>query len=239
MRIMLRLAKMDTLRWISHLDTMRTLQKAIRRADLPIALSQGFNPHQKMSFAVPLSVGVASQGEYVELELQHDMLLQEISSRLNHVLPTNMRVLSVAHLPESASALMALVQASRYQLLLPQGDEFLWAEAIAKLLGKTMLVVERRTKSDKLQDVDIRPGIYALSLSTVAQGDEQRAVLHADIATNAKLFVRLTEVLNLLAVQAGCAPWDVMESEPERVDMGVYREGSFLSLAELFPGKEG
>jgi len=235
MKIMLRLAKMDSLRWISHLDTIRTLQKAIRRADIPIALSQGFNPHQKMSFAVPLSVGVSSQGEYVELELQHTMPLRDVVHSLNQALPSTMRVLSVAHLPESAPALMATVQASRYKLMLPHGDMAYWTTAVSKLLAKAMLVVERRTKSDKLQDVDIRPGIFGLSLSVC----DSEVVLHADLATNAKLFVRLPELLTLLAVQAGCAPWDVMESEPERVDMGVYRDGSFLSLATLFPGKEG
>ena len=69
MKVRIRFAKYGALKFIGHLDVMRYFQKAIRRADLPIAYSEGFSPHQIMSFAAPLSVGHTSEGEYLDIEV--------------------------------------------------------------------------------------------------------------------------------------------------------------------------
>ncbi|MBQ4372972.1 MAG: DUF2344 domain-containing protein, partial [Lachnospiraceae bacterium] len=69
MKVRIRFSKSDSLRYVGHLDLLRFFQKAMRRAEIPMRFSEGFHPHQIMSFASPLGVGVTSQGEYLDIEI--------------------------------------------------------------------------------------------------------------------------------------------------------------------------
>ena len=96
------------MKFIGHLDIMRYFQKAIRRANIPIAFSGGFSPHMIMSFAAPLGVGVTSSGEYFDMELTDDSLSsKEMEDRLNATMAEGMKVISVRQIPDGkASACM-------------------------------------------------------------------------------------------------------------------------------------
>ncbi|MBR3166310.1 MAG: TIGR03936 family radical SAM-associated protein, partial [Lachnospiraceae bacterium] len=100
MKIRIRFSKTGILRFIGHLDLMRTFQKAAARADLPLRFSEGFHPHPLMSFASPLSVGETSRGEYMDTELTAPMSGAEILARLNNALPEEIRCLSIRQLPD-------------------------------------------------------------------------------------------------------------------------------------------
>lgn len=94
MKIRIKFAKTGVMKFVGHLDVMRYFQKAIRRAELPIAYSEGFSPHMLLSFASPLGVGISSTGEYFDMVLAEDMKTDEIVKRLNATMVEGMEVIS-------------------------------------------------------------------------------------------------------------------------------------------------
>ncbi|MCL2224202.1 MAG: TIGR03936 family radical SAM-associated protein, partial [Defluviitaleaceae bacterium] len=91
-KIRLRFSKTDTLRFIGHLDFLRVVQQTIRRAALPVAFSQGFNPHILISFALPLPLGMASLNDYADLTLTDEIPFSEITERLNAAAPVGLTI---------------------------------------------------------------------------------------------------------------------------------------------------
>ena len=128
MEVRIKFAKYGTMKFISHLDVMRYFQKAVRRSGLDVAYSEGFNPHQIMSFAAPLGVGQTSESEYFDIEFHTIPGTEEIVSRLNEVMTEGMRILGAELLPPplpqvKRETAMALVAASSYLVLRKDGYE--------------------------------------------------------------------------------------------------------------------
>ena len=120
MRIRVKFSKTGAMKFIGHLDVMRYFQKALRRAQIPFALSGGFSPHMLMSFAAPLGVGKTSSGEYFDLDLKSVMDTGEICRRLNEQMAEGFSVLSVCEIPEDKSSKgMAQVAAAAYSVTFP------------------------------------------------------------------------------------------------------------------------
>ena len=94
MKIRIKFAKQGTMKFIGHLDVMRYFQKAIRRADIDIRYSEGFSPHQIMSFAAPLGVGLTSNGEYMDIEVHSAPSSEEMKKKLNDTMVEGFTVLS-------------------------------------------------------------------------------------------------------------------------------------------------
>lgn len=118
MKVRIKFAKEGMMKFIGHLDIMRYFQKAIRRAELPIAYSEGFSPHMILSFAAPLGVGITSLGEYFDMELTREMPTEEIRRRLDQEMVEGMRVLSARRVPDGkTSKAMSLVAAADYRIL--------------------------------------------------------------------------------------------------------------------------
>ena len=109
MKLRIKFAKSGVMRFIGHLDVMRYFQKAIRRAEIDIAYSGGFSPHQIMSFAAPLGVGHTSNGEYLDIEVNSYTSSEDMRNRLNEVMVDGMEILSVTMLDEQAKNAMASV----------------------------------------------------------------------------------------------------------------------------------
>ncbi len=103
LRIVIKYTKKGKIRYISHLDTLRVLQRAVRRAKLPIKFSEGFNPHAKISIAYPLSLGLESEGEYAEIEFTQKMRLTDVQERLQKCLPQGMEIIGIYTYQLSAS----------------------------------------------------------------------------------------------------------------------------------------
>lgn len=128
MEVRIKFAKYDTMKFISHLEVMRYFQKAVRRSGLDVAYSEGFNPHQIMSFAAPLGVGQTSESEYFDIELHTVPAMEELVERLNEVMTDGMRILSAELLPPPVPQVkretaMALVAASSYLVMRKDGYE--------------------------------------------------------------------------------------------------------------------
>ena len=92
MRMIAEFEKMGRMSWFSHLDLQNTMQRALRRAQLPVAYSQGFNPHVLTSFATALSVGCQSRGEVMEVEMAGEISPEEFAEKLNACLPVRWTV---------------------------------------------------------------------------------------------------------------------------------------------------
>lgn len=143
--------------WISHLDLMRLFQRAFKRAGLALTHTQGFNPRPSVSIALPLSVGVESQCELLDFDLDGDSVpLEEIRDRLNHALIPGVRVLRVYEDGRKLKELSLLQCAVilEYDNGVPQDA----AEEIAKLFTQESLIVAKKTRNG-LQQQDIRPMI--------------------------------------------------------------------------------
>ena len=122
MKIRIKFSKYGTMKYIGHLDMMRFFQKAIRRAGIDVKYSEGFSPHQIMSFAAPLGVGMESRGEYMDIEVLSMTTAQEMKEALNRVMVEGVEILSVSILPDHAKNAMASVAAASYLLQKKEGD---------------------------------------------------------------------------------------------------------------------
>lgn len=113
MKIRIKFAKYGAMKFIGHLDTMRFFQKAIRRADIDVKYSEGFSPHQIMSFAAPLGVGIESYGEYMDIEVLSITSAEKIKQALSQVMVEGVEILDVSVLPDQAKNAMASVAAAK------------------------------------------------------------------------------------------------------------------------------
>ena len=127
LNIRIKFQKYGVMKFIGHLDMMRYFQKAIRRAGIDIAYSEGYSPHQIMSFAAPLGVGVTSDGEYFDIEVKSSKSSQDAIEALNQTMVEGIRVLEYKRLPDTAKTAMSLVSAASYLIYVKSGYESLAA----------------------------------------------------------------------------------------------------------------
>ena len=151
-----RITKDEALRYISHLDYASLMQRAIRRAKLPAAYSEGFNPHMKLSFASALSVGVTSEAEYMDLELTEALPEMEIADRLRPVLPDGVRLIGLKMLDKKPKALMALVDEAKYEVMVPLCGSFDSVQAALASFNAAKECVYIRKTPKKTREIEIR-----------------------------------------------------------------------------------
>ena len=230
MRAMLRFGKDGVMRWISHLDTIRTFEKAFRRADLALSTSAGFNPRPKMSSAVPLALGLRSRGEYLDIELQNEANPDDLVVKLGNVLPLGMQVLSAAKIPYSAPPLMALTQLSLFELTLNPDSGRTWEDACQRIIQYPKLLINRVDSKGNSKEIDIRQGIVKLRVDENKQG----VCLQATIETSSRFYLRLGELVDVITTEADVQNCRLMDLNPIRIDLGVREIDRFCSLSDYF-----
>ncbi len=193
MRQRLKFRKTGPVRFVGHLDLMRTMQKTFRRANIPIAYSEGFSPHQTFSFATALAVGVSSEGEYVDLKLTEDVPVEVIIAAVNAVAPNGVEFIKGVVIQEKEPKAMAALVAARYRIT--SYKPFITETMLTELVEAEELIVEKRTKKGTMKDFDVRPGIIELTL----EGDD----LIMLIATGSTLNIKPEMILQLLTDKAG------------------------------------
>ena len=159
MRYLIKFSKGEGIKFISHLDLMRTIQRIIRRSGVPIEYSKGFNPHMALSLAQPLSVGVYSDGEYMDIVLTEEMKVADLLARLNEAAPPTIRffeatpieiVENVKRVPQA----MALLDAGRYIIKLKLVNEENVEEKMASLLNENAWeTLKKSKKGEKMADI--------------------------------------------------------------------------------------
>ena len=164
MKLRIKFSKHGPIVFIGHLDMMRYFQKAMRRAEVDISYSGGFSPHQIMSFAAPLGVGLASNGEYMDIGVDSLTSASQVKEALNAVMVEGVRIESVKLLPENVTNAMASVAAAKYTIsfrreYMPSVDFF--SQIDDYLAQKEILVTKETKKSEKV--IDLKPHIYEFS----------------------------------------------------------------------------
>lgn len=160
MKVRIRFKKEGVMKYIGHLDVMRYFQKLLRRSDIPIAYSQGLSPHQIMSFAMPLSTGLESDGEYVDIEITERVTSAEAKKQMNAHNVEGIEILSFKELPEGARNAMASISAADYTVSFREGykPSFSCIETLKRMYAQDSINVVKQTKKSE-SVVDIKPGI--------------------------------------------------------------------------------
>lgn len=156
MKLRMQITKDKDIRFISHLEYVRTIGRAIRRAKLPAAYSEGFNPHLKFSLASALGVGVVSYTEFVEIELAEPMEVEKAAKALDAALPRGIRVLAADAVDTHHAALMSQAAGADYRVTLPYTEDI--SAAVAKFNAAEELHYEKAApkKKDKVKDIDVK-----------------------------------------------------------------------------------
>ena len=192
--------KQGPLRYTGHLDLHKLWERAARRAELPLAYSQGFHPQPKMNMAAALPLGFSSRCEVMDMKLEQEVPLENLPARLNTTLPSGIQVVGVEQVDERAPALQTQVRAAEYEVTLTEPvDESALKQKVDSVIEATSLPRERRGKT-----YDLRPLIEELRLPPM---QEQTPAGHPGLLM---IFMRLTaregatgrpeEVLDVLGI---------------------------------------
>ncbi|MEW5802049.1 MAG: TIGR03960 family B12-binding radical SAM protein [bacterium] len=170
--------------YMSHLDLMRVLFRAIRRADLPIAFSQGFHPHPQVSFGLPLPVGMEGLAEYADFAFHRPIETEEFLARINEQLPEGIKMLQGKRIPPQVRSLSRMINRAVYLIHIPlrafQGCEnFDQKEHIARFLANEELWIQKSKKTSEreidpvpMKRINIRPLIFDITFpATSTQGN--------------------------------------------------------------------
>ena len=162
MKIRIKFTKTGPIRYIGHLDVMRYFQKLNRRADIDVKYSAGFSPHQIMSFAAPLGVGLESYGEYVDIEVNSTQSSKAAIAALNAASVDGITVTGYVRLDDNVANAMSCVAAADYKVKIkdnykPMIDNI--NEAFENFLNQPTIIVEKATKKS-VMEVDLRPLIF-------------------------------------------------------------------------------
>lgn len=201
MRLRIRFTKLGKVRWTSHRDLARIWERTIRRLGLPVAYSQGFSPHPKLHFGLALSTGHESLAEFIDIDLDPTSAaapaldeLDALVPKLTAALPTGVEVVAIAPIASNAMSLQQAVESCEWDIEVRGGAPEAVAEAVARVLEASELVITRQRKGKDVTD-DVRP--YLLELRVVgptAAGTE----IHAHLATQPR-GLRPSELIALLS----------------------------------------
>ena len=161
MKIRMKFSKIGPIKFIGHLDVMRYFQKAVRRAEVDIAYSKGFSPHQILSFAAPLGIGLTSEGEYLDAEFYSVDTTENMLEKINAQMNEGISLLEFKLLPEKAKNAMASVAAADYEVTFRPGyynvDAFM--TQVENFMCQDSIMMTKETKKSTTE-VDILPMIY-------------------------------------------------------------------------------
>lgn len=172
MKIRIKFRKWGAMKFIGHLDMMRYFQKAVRRANIDICYSEGYSPHQIMSFAAPLGVGITSDGEYFDIEVNSSLSSKESIEAFNQTMVDGVEVTSYVKLPDKAKTAMSIVAAADYRLSFKDEYESSysvqeWKDIVDReFTSKDSFTIIKKTKKSE-REVDLKPLVYQLSVEEV------------------------------------------------------------------------
>ena len=204
-RYRLTFAKVDSLRFIGHLDLAKTWERVFRRAELPIVYSKGFNPQPKMQLASALPLGISSDCELLDVWLEAPVSLETLADRLNTVSPPGLRTRQVAEVDVKSPVLQTLLYSAEYLIEVDDPGPGVLVVRVGEVLAQTEIVRERRGKN-----YDLRPLILRLEargedtvwaeLSQGEQGTGRPDELLAALQFDPNLARMQRTALNLLPV---------------------------------------
>ena len=196
MRVRITFAKQGALRYTGQLDLHKLWERAARRADLPLAYSQGFHPQPKINIAAALPLGFSSRCEVMDMKLEREIPLEGLREKLQGTLPTGIQVLNLETADERAPALQTQVAAAEYEVTLTESiDRSALKRKVDSVLESQSILRERRGKK-----YDLRPLIEALTSSPLPMGEEQGVKVIMRLAAREGATGRPEEVLDVLGI---------------------------------------
>lgn len=232
MKLRIQFTKEEPVRYISHLDLARAFERALRRAKLPLALSEGFNPHIKVAYASALSVGVTSSSEFVDIELRETLPEDTAVTALKQQLPAGFHIVDYRMMATNPAALMKVVNMAGYTLEVPLsqpvGENVLRAQLAA--LRQAREIIFRRTSPKGVRTIDLRPLIRDLGLLEIG-ADWVKLALQVHITDKGS--VKPQEVLQVLREQYAL-PLREDAAVIHRNLLGVLRNNKLLSPLDVY-----
>jgi radical SAM-linked protein len=169
-RLRLLFSKNPQIKYISHLDLSLTWERALRRAQIPLAYSQGFNPRPRMQFASGLPLGTSGTSEIVDIILTEPVQSEEVLARIRAALPAGIGLHSAREVPLKSPTLQQLLRQAEYEVWVETDlSEVTLARRIADLLAADR-VVQARLRRRRAEEVDLRPWLHELQLDAVGDG---------------------------------------------------------------------
>lgn len=228
MKVRIKFTKTGSLKFIGHLDVMRYFQKAFRRAEVEVAYSKGFSPHQLLSFAAPLGIGLTSDGEYLDAEFDAVDTSEQMLKRINDVMVEELHILEFKELPEGAENAMASVAGSDYVLTIRDGyyNNHIFFDTLDDFFQKEEILIMKKTKKSE-KEVDIRPMIYALE----RRGDQ----IYMKLATGSVANLKPETVMMALCKECGIEyePFGTMTHRLETYMWNPENENEFIPLGAV------
>ena len=222
-KYILKFTKEGYFKYTSHLDLLRFFKRTFKRHDIRLSYSQGFNPHPKLGFAQPLSLGYSSIYEILEFETQEDMKEDEILTKLTSAMPEGLNILICKRYELPGKSLAALTVSADYSICIPVSDSFTEKDmnkAVEDFLNMDEIIVKKKQKKKKeLVDVDISQKIRRLSAIRINGGILLDALLDAGSDSNLSPELLLDGFLPLL------------NQEIPRYDIEIMRKKIYFSNA--------
>lgn len=220
--------KEDDMIFISHLDLQRLLQRAFRRAEINLSYSQGFNPHPKMSYGNALALGVESQGEYVDIEIEDDVSVEEFLKRINEELPKGVEFIKGEEITSQTPSLSSEIEYGEYlfniDLDKPLSKELVKTRVL-ELIKSESIMITKKNKKGKVVESNIRPLIKTFDLVVL---DDNRATFEAIIATGSKANLNINTLIPIL-LEILDINIDPKEVETIRRDLYAVKEGELVT----------
>jgi len=180
-----------TIKFLSHLDLMQVFARGVRRAGLPVAYSQGFNPHPKIALGPAHVVGIASLEEWGDMELSEQVAPKDFVRALNAALPQGLTILDAFDLPPGTPSLQATLNGADYLVMVDGVEEEQLRAALDQVMASDSLLYEKYSpKGKKL--LELRPGIYSLQL--------EANKIKMELAVGDRCNVRPQYVLSAMAI---------------------------------------
>lgn len=216
--------KEDEMIFISHLDLQRLLQRAFRRAKINLSYSEGFNPHPKMSYGNALALGVESQGEYVDIEIEDDIDVKEFLERINEQLPEGIKFIKGQEIDPKTPSLSSVIVYGEYifniDLESPLSKEFVKSRVLNFIKSEEIIITKKNKKGKKV-DVDIRPLIRNFDLVSL---DDNKVTFESTIATGSKanlnINILIPQILNMLDLDIDPREVGVLRRDLYKVEDG-------------------
>lgn len=194
---------MSYLKYIGHLDLLRLFQRTINKAEIDIKYSQGFNPHPKISIASPLSLGIESMEEYMDIELNTEIPVEEFIDRMNQVLPKGIEILRGRYI-DTKKPVAAMIAWAFYEIsfkIEAMTDKEKIKSKIDDYINRDEIIIlkKKRKKRRKIEtEVDIKSLIGRVSLKSI---DEDRVILEALLKTGGDGNLKPIELVKSIKVE--------------------------------------
>lgn len=192
-KLRLALNKGEKLRFLSHLDYAQAVERMIRRADIRMAYSEGFNPHMKISFSSALALGVTAAAEYIDMDVLEEDSLESIMKRLNRVAPPGLEVLDGKEMPDKVKKMMAICNYAIYEVTGPTTADVEWSELL-KTFNEASEISYEKVTPKKTRIIDVKEFVKE---SITAHVDDGKVTLVMGIGIYPQGTIKPSEVWNL------------------------------------------